>query len=124
MTLTDPVEGPGSFDRLVEFLRSSPADGSGQAYRLTAQVDDERADQARLILGKDPSPHLPRAQLFEFRESREELRIRKQPAVREEVVLRREVEETVADIDGTLRHTEVEVEEIQPGPEALRFGLR
>jgi stress response protein YsnF len=109
-------------------------------YRLVAEIAPERADQASLILGTSVAGGV-REQVFEFPEWREEIKVEKRPHVYEEVGLRKEVTERVADIHGTLRHTEVEVEEIpaeepRPAarvqeplreptePEPLRFGLR
>ena len=47
---------------------------------------------------------------------------RKEAIVREEVVLKKEVEERVEHVEGTVRHTEVEIERIPPEP--IRFGGR
>lgn len=135
VTVDDPLEKPGMFDHLAKALAPDrAADTSGGSYRLRAQVPAERARQAALVLGKPAPDAGPREQVFEFPETREELMAEKRPYVREEVVLRREEREDVADIHDTLRHTEVEIEEIpaaQARPpedphteEPLRFGLR
>lgn len=146
VTIREPVRRAGAFDHLARALAPhKAADISGESYQLSADVPPERMDQALLILGRSATSGVPalgpREQLFEFPEVREEMRVGKQQFVREEVVLRKEVREKVADIHATLRSTEVEVEEIKPEPERppaqalpvdaapkpeepLRFGLR
>jgi len=144
ISIREPVRQPGMFDHLARMLApAQAADPKDGAYHLSAEVPQERVAQAMLILGGASTSGAgatgPSDQIFEFPETREELRVEKQPFVREEVVLRKEIVERVAEVHGTLRHTEVEVEEIAPPPvaeperpapavgapeEPLRFGLR
>lgn len=140
VTIREPVKEAGMFDRLASMLAPRHAgDTEGGSYQLAAQVPQERADQARLVLGSAATCEAPvaglREQIFEFRETREELSVEKQPIAAEEVVVRKGRHEQVADIEGKVRHTEVEIEDLAP-PEAprpeepsqeaepLRFGLR
>ena len=119
ISIREPVEGAGAFDRLAELLvpRTHP-DVPGD-YQLVAQVPSERADQALLLIGEAsgarPAPaRSPRERIFEFAETKEELRVEKHPFVREEVLLMKSAQQKVMQINSTLRHTEVEVERIPP----------
>lgn len=147
--IREPVQQPGMFDHLARMLAPAQAGSSeSPGYHLSAEVPAERVSQAMLVLGdaatSTATANGPRDQIFEFPETREELRVEKRPFVTEEVVLRKEVTERVEDVHGTLRRTEVEVEEIasptfsppveprdkpagvEPDApqEPLRFGLR
>lgn len=122
--LVEPASRAGAFDHLTRLLSAPPATDASNWYQLKAEVPASRHAQTLLALRGSAGIATSREQVFEFPEYREELRVRRQAAVKEEVVMRREVEETVADVHGTLRRTEVEVEEIPPSSEALRFGLK
>lgn len=140
VTIREPVQEAGIFDRLASMLAPRHAgDTEGGTYQLAAEVPPQRADQARLVLGQAATceaaaPGL-REQIFDFPEMREELRVEKQLVAAEEVVVRKERHEQVAEIEGTLRHTEVEVDQIEAAEvarpeeppqesEPLRFGLK
>jgi hypothetical protein len=65
--------------------------------------------------------------VFAISEMREEAVVAKQAFVREELVVRKQVNERVERIDETLRHTEVEIEERRPdttgAPDQPAFGF-
>jgi len=122
----------GFFDHLVEFLLPDGTPGGARrgGFLLTAEVEPDQVDRAAGLLESDAIPAGEsgadiREQIFEFRETAEELVVDKDAVVREEIVLRKEVEERVEDIEGTVRHTEVEVEELKPAErKPVRFGGR
>lgn len=122
--MIEPAPRAGAFDHLARLLSAPPGSDSSTWYRLRAEVPASRHAQALLALRGSAPVGSASGQIFEFPEYREELRLRRQAVVKEEIVMRRQVEETVADVHGTVRRTEVEVEQIPPSEEALRFGLR
>ena len=142
ISIREPVQQAGVFDHLARMIApDKAADTSGEGYRLSAEIAPERIAQAMLILGaagtSGAAAHPGPEQIFEFAETREELRVEKRTVVSEEVVLRKQVKERIADVSGTVRRTEVEIEQIpapsapaapltqEPEPEPpLRFGLR
>lgn len=124
ITLTEPASRIGAFDHLTRLLSAPPSTPASDWYRLKAEVPSSRYSHALLAVRGKSAAAGPQEQVFEFPEYREELRVRRQNVVKEEVVMRREVQETVADVHGTIRRTEIEVEQIPPSKDALRFGLR
>ena len=125
------AQKPGFFDHLTDLLLSEDTQTSSNASRtgflLTAEVDADQVDRAAslletgAIMSGGAGAEL-REQVFEFSETVEELVIGKEAIVREEVVLKKEVEERIEHVEGTVRHTEVEIERIPPEP--IRFGGR
>ena len=122
--ITEPASRIGAFDHLTRLLSAPPSTAAQDWYRLKAEVPAPRYAHALVALRGAAAVTGLQEQVFEFPEYREELRVRRQNVVKEEVVMRRQVQETVADVHGTVRRTEVEVEEIPPSEEAVRFGLR
>lgn len=114
----------GLFDRLTEHLAPSRV-RTGDAYLLTAEVSAGQLDAATRAIdltasGQDPpvsSPGSARIEdrTYEFVETAEEVAIEKQLVVREEIVLAKEAHEHVEDVVDTVRRTEVEIEQIEPG---------
>ncbi|HEX9964779.1 MAG TPA: DUF2382 domain-containing protein [Allosphingosinicella sp.] len=78
-----------------------PANGAGR-FVSESEVAERGLLQERVI---------------EIGEMREEAVVSKQAVVREELVIRRDVEERTERVSATLRRTEVDVEQIEAGPE-------
>jgi stress response protein YsnF len=95
-------------------LRDQPAAAAGGpgGRRLT---DDEAANGGLL-----------RDRVFELSETRQVPVVEKQAVVREELVVRKTIDERIEQIEETVRHTEVEIEELparEPAPGRAAFGF-
>jgi uncharacterized protein (TIGR02271 family) len=78
---------------------------------------DQRLDRGAL----ERDPDLLRDRTIEMTETAEEAVVGKEARVKEEVVVTKTAEERVQQIDDTVRHTEVEVDENRD-PNAFKFG--
>jgi uncharacterized protein (TIGR02271 family) len=77
--------------------------------------------QAQAALGGRPEDLLQEREI-EMRETAEEAVVQKVASVREEVVVRKTAEEHVEEINETVRHTEVDVENTNQGGDRSAFG--
>jgi hypothetical protein len=82
-------------------LPPEPADEPGR------RISDEEVAAGGLLTER----------VIEFGETREEAVVTKPVHVREELIVRRQVETRTERISDTVRRTEVDVERIEPGPE-------
>ena len=111
----------GFFDHVAEYLRPGLAvEPAGSSTGRDESEDAvEPAAQAAAVAEVPPAP-LPDApgaiaeQSFVFTETAEELVVEKEFFVREEVVIRKLVENHVHEVDERVRRTEVEVERLGP----------
>lgn len=107
--------GKGLFDHLADYLLSDSARRPG-AFLVSATVSPDQLDAAAIIVragdsapaGAEANPFAPRT--FVFPEHAERLEISKEVVVREELILKKLIDEHVAEIRDTVRRTEVEVE--------------
>ena len=122
------AEKPGFFDQLSDLLLSDKAATKARAqsgFLLTAEVGADQVARAASLIETgsiSASRGELREQVFEFRETAEELVIGTEPVVREQLILQKRVRERVEQVEGTVRHTEFEIEEIPPEPRP--FGGR
>jgi stress response protein YsnF len=111
--------------RVRSVIREAPAE---EQVNLTQErVDlENRPSERRLSFEEVKAGGLLRDRIFEIREMREEPVITKEAFVREEVIVRKTVQERTETIRDTVRRTEVEVEELPVGDEPRRgsFGGR
>lgn len=113
----------GLFDRLTKHLAPSRV-RTADAYLLTAEVSTEQLDAATRAIdltasGQEPPASSPGSariedRTYEFIETAEEVAVEEQLVVTEEIVLAKEAHERVEDVVDTVRHTEVEIEQIEP----------
>jgi hypothetical protein len=88
---------------------------------------DPLAAGRRLSVGDFETRGLLKDRVIEFAETQEEPVIAKDVVLREEVVLKKRITERTETIRDTVRHTEVEVEELPPAPSRTslnRDGVR
>ena len=108
--------------RVRSVIRETPAE---EHVQLTAEhVDVEnRPSERRLSLEEVKSGGLLKERIFEIREMREEPVITKEAFVREEVIVRKTVQERTETVRDTVRRTEVEVEELPARSDESRRGF-
>ena len=114
------VERGGAHVR--SFVREKPAEEQVPLRQERVAVETRSAER-RLSDADVESAGLLKERVIEVSEMREEPVVTKSAFVREEVILKKEVTERVETIRDTLRHTEVEVEEL-PGTRPGASGLR
>jgi len=88
--------------------------GSKIVFAEDSQAVDQPAQGRSLSEEEIAESGLLRERVIEIGERREEAVVSKQAFVREELVVRRDVEERIERIAGTLRSTEVDVERLAP----------
>ncbi len=107
--------------RIRSVIREAPAEE--QVELSEEHVDIENRPAERRMSREDvESGGLLKERIFEIREMREEPVITKEAFVREEVIVRKTVQERTETIRDTVRRTEVEVEEL-PAREPPRRGF-
>ena len=115
----EQVERGGA--RVRSFVRETPAEET-VALRDERVAVETRPAERRLTDADVESAGLLKERVVEVSEMREEPVVTKSAVVREEVILKKEVTERVETIRDTVRHTEVEVEEL-PGTKSALSGL-
>jgi hypothetical protein len=113
----------GMFDRLAKMI--APEGSAGErGYVVSAQAAPELIDAAAMALevGAErveiaPPPRLDE-HVIELSETAEELVIKKEAVLREEIVMRVQAKDHVQHVHDTVRRTEVEVERFGPDGEA------
>jgi stress response protein YsnF len=105
--------------RVRSVVRETPAEE--QVALSEERVDlEHRPSERRLSIEEVKAGGLLRERVFEIREMREEPVITKEAFVREEVIVRKTVQQRTATISDTVRRTEVEVEELPARAEPAR----
>ncbi|MBA2467716.1 MAG: DUF2382 domain-containing protein [Sphingomonas sp.] len=111
--------------RVRSVIRETPAEE--QVDLSEEHVDlEKRPSERRLTTDEVKAGGLLRERVFEIREMREEAVITKEAFVREEIIVRKTVQQRTETIRDTVRRTEVEVEELPRSDEPRRsfFGGR
>jgi uncharacterized protein (TIGR02271 family) len=106
--------------RVRTYVREVPV--HEQVTLREEHVEVERRPVNQPLSGKDLTGDLLQDRTIEMRETAEEAVVQKVAQVREEVVVRKTAEEHVEQIDDTVRHTEVEVEEGRGQGDKSAFG--
>jgi stress response protein YsnF len=107
--------------RVRSVIREAPAEEQVNLSEEHVDIQNRPAER-RLSLEDVESGGLLKERIFEIREMREEPVITKEAFVREEVIVRKTVQERTETIRDTVRRTEVEVEEM-PAREPPRRGF-
>ena len=97
--------------RVRSVTRETPAEEQVDLNEEHVDVE-HRPSERRLSLEDVQAAGLLKERIFEIREMREEPVITKETFVREEVIVRKTVRERTETVRDTVRHTEVEVEEV------------
>jgi stress response protein YsnF len=108
---TRAVERGGA--RVRSFTREAPASEAVALRDEHVEIDSRSADR-RLTEEEVISAGLLKDRVIEVSEMREEPVITKAAVVREEILLRKNVTERVETVHETLRHTEIDVDELPP----------
>jgi uncharacterized protein (TIGR02271 family) len=97
--------------RVRSFVRETPAEEAVTLRQEHVAVDTRPAER-RLTDSDVETAGLLKERVIEVSEMREEPVVTKSAVVREEVILKKEVTERTETVRETLRHTEIEVEEL------------
>jgi stress response protein YsnF len=106
--------------RVRSFTRETPAEEQVSLQEEVLEVDS-RPSEGRLSDSELESGGLFRERVFEIAQMREEPVVTKVAVVREEVIVRKTIKERIETIRDTVRHTEVEVEDLASETPAM-FG--
>jgi hypothetical protein len=106
----------GVFDHLAEYLLHPPEGGPTSPPAATETQPPAEAAETLPAQPEGPPPAtiVKGGETLVFVETAEKLVVEKEAFVREEVVLRKMIENRVQEIDDTVRRTEVEVQRLAP----------
>lgn len=116
-----PVDPGGA--RVRSFTREEPAEEQVSLREESLEVENRPSDR-HISEAEIEAGGLFKERVIEIAEMREEPVVTKVAVVREEVIVRKKVTERTETIRDTVRHTEIEVEDIAPSESAPRFLMR
>ena len=108
--------------RVRSVIRETPAEEQVALSHEHIDVEN-RASERRLSFEEVKAGGLLKERIFEIREMREEPVITKEAFVREEVIVRKTIQQRTQTVRDTVRRTEVEVEELPARDDEPRRGF-
>ena len=107
-------EVPRGGARMRAFTRETPAEAEVDLREETVEVESRPSGRRMNDAEVEPAGVFTN-RVFEFTETREEPVITKEAFVREELIIRKRVDQRTETVRDTVRHTEVEVEDLAAG---------